>query len=174
TGSGTENTAQVVDQEEFHDPERNQPPEKMSLLERIILLFLILFSIAVLCYILYFLAKRKQLRKIKKMFDNQNYSISIPAIYNYSILILYYNGLKETGGSAYCNINELKNDYSQAYADDYQEIIKINQKARYSLCDISEDDYTIMKSFVEKTLKEVVSKKNIFQRFKMRFIDFIY
>lgn len=68
----------------------------------------------------------------------------------------------------------LEKKYSKEYIQQFEQVVKINQKSIYSHHEITEEQYIQVKHFMNQTLSDLVKSKNMLQRVKMKFYDFIY
>lgn len=175
SGNSSQGKQQIVDDEQ--DPNsnpNNKPNRKLTTLEKIIFIIGLIILLTILIYIVYAIRKRKELKEMKKGFEDPNYKLAIPRIFSYSMSLIHYGGLSKRGGSTYRYLKDIEKNYSKKHAKIFEKAIKINQEAVFSNHEISEEQYNYMIRFMDQILYDIVESKNIFQRMKMKFWDFIY
>jgi len=124
--------------------------------------------------IVYFINKRLSIRKLIQSFYNPNPTIATSKLFSYVMYVLHYDGLQRRGSSTYSNVEDVCHKYGEAYADRFTQAITLNQIAIYSQQDMTEEERQLMLDFMQETLANIKKSKNIFQRMKMRYWDFIY
>lgn len=169
-----ETSKEVIEQEQPQSIKNQNPNKEISWLMKILFVFIAMITFLILGYIIYAAVNRRKLTKLKHTFKDSTYGIAIPNLFNYTMALLYYDGLKKHGGSTYDYADELKEMYSDDYVNTFKAAVRINQEARFSKNDISEEKYLEIYQFMKDTLKYVLMTKTGWQRFKMKFIDFIY
>lgn len=164
---------QVVDYDTSYDVNNQEPPKKLRLGFIVMLILLIVILLLIIGYIGYIIHKRKKLSQFKKTFQSKNYHVAISNLFSYSMSLLKYNGLIEKGGSIYQYKDVLFERYSNEYVEKFLEAVAINQEARYSNENVSEEKYNEMYRFMEDTVSLVLKKKSKWKQLKMKYIDFI-
>ncbi|MBU5294571.1 transglutaminase domain-containing protein [Anaerosalibacter bizertensis] len=175
SGNSSQGKQQIVDDEqEPNNNPNNKPSRKLTTLEKVIFTIGLIILLTILIYIVYVIRKRKELKEMKKGFEDPNYKLAIPRIFSYSMSLIHYGGLSKRGGSTYGYLKDIEKNYSKKHAKIFEKAIKINQEAVFSNHEISEEQYNYMIRFMDQILYDIVESKNILQRMKMKFWDFIY
>lgn len=173
--NGTQGKQQITDDTQYPNATSNQQPkEKMPAWKKVIMGSSIILVLLFLAFILYIVKRRMELRRLKNSFEDDNYKVSIPKIFDYTLSLLHYAGLSRKGGSIYRYIEDIEQMYSKEYAEKFNQVIKINQQARFSTNKLSKEQHEQMKNFMDETLANLIQSKSVFIRMKMKFWDFVY
>lgn len=170
---GSEGRQEVFDEEQ---PNRNDiKPEKESLHFITILIIILLFLVVVsaIVYIMYVYKKRMELKRLFKSFSNKTKREVIPQMFSYAMKLLHFDGIPKQNGSITAYRPLLSEQYSRDYGEYFIDALKINQKALYSNKQIDEGEYEKVKKFMTETIAHVTKSKNIWQKLKMKYIDFV-
>lgn len=171
---GSEGIQEVIEEEENSRNDIKNEDDKIDIWK---LLFIILITIVLLLMIfilLYIIKNRYKLGKHKEVFNHQDMNKAIPAIFAYTMRLIHYSGVPLHTGSTRLYINSLKKHYSYSYSIQFEQVMDINQKALYSNQKITDDEYKLVSDFMEDTLSKLKNSRNIWQRVKMKYIDFLY
>src|SRR5690625_3361851 len=175
TGGSPNQMKEVVDQElDKQDSDRQKPEEKQSFLIYLLISLLGLAVLLIIAYLFFIIKKRGHLRKRKKDFTHPNFNIAVPKLSSYSIMLLNYNGLDIKEGPAMNYVEQLGENYDHNYVERFKEAVLINEVALFSNHTLSEEEYNRMVLFMEETKSTILRPKNIFQKMKMKYYDFIY
>ena len=135
---------------------------------------LIVIIILLLVFLMYFInARYKVFLRKKALMDSSN-RVRVNRMFMYALIILNYDKNSVYEGSLYNYEMELSRKYSKEYGKRYADNVHIFQEAMYSEHEISDLKVKEMSEFLKDTFNLVVENKNIFKRFKMKYIDFIY
>ncbi len=173
TSAGTQKIKDK-EQEEREVIDKKEVDSQFSWKKLTVAVFIGFLSLLVLISLIYVIIKRIQLLKRKKLFSGPNLNKGTTKMFSYILLLFHYDGIKERGGSTYTYLNDIQQKYGASFAASFKEIIAINQSAIYSGKATTLEEHQLVDEFKEITLKKVVKSKNIFQRVKMKFWDFIY
>lgn len=173
-GGSLDSNQEVTDEERFYDMDKQEPPNGIGALAWVLIILTLIILALIGAYLVYAIIKRKQLKDLQTSFHKRPYKDAVSNIFAYSVSLLRYDGFGVAGGSLYQYAHVLEDKYSKNYAEAFKIAASINQEARYSGKDIPEEKFVEMHRFLEDTLKEVSAGKSIWQRLKMRYIDFMY
>lgn len=173
SGGQDEKTKEISDVDQ--DEENSEQEEKENIWKKYLLLVLLILIIMILiAIIVYIIRKRLRLRRLKAYLHDPNANIAAKRMFSYSLSLLHYDGLEERGGSPYTYEADISNKYGQDFADKFTQAITLNQIAIYSNQDITADERNKMEEFMQGTIEHVIQSKNLLQRLKMKYWDFIY
>ena len=71
-------------------------------------------------------------------------------------------------------MDEVETVYSKELAQQFQSVIAIHQQCKYSVHELSQEQYIQVEQLMKRTLAELIQSKNWLQRIKMKYWDFIY
>lgn len=168
----SEGVQEVFDEEQSN---RNDLREEDPFNMMKFLLFLLVSAIVitVIVYVCYVYIKRREIHRLKQSFVEENCRDAVPKMFSYTMKLLHYHGIEQQNGTIASYVPLLKEQFSKDFAERFEQAVKINQKALYSDNTIQRDEYDIVKTFMEQTLTNVMASKNMFQKFKMKYVDFI-
>lgn len=135
--------------------------------------FSIIFLLLIVV-IAYYVKKRLALKRLKQSFYDDNTALAVSRMFSYSLFLLYYDGIKQRGGSFYTYAEDIQMTYSPSYAEQFKKAVTLNQMAIYSNQEITKADHQYMLEYVETTVEKVIESKGLFKRLKMQLWDFIY
>ena len=171
----TQGKQQIIDDEQKpHTKSKEDDKRTLTTLEKLGIGISLLLLITILIYIIYVVKNRRKLKEMEESFEDSNYKLAIPRLFAYSMFLMHYDGLSKKGGSTYGYIEDIEEKYSKKYVKIFKKAISINQEAIFSSHEISEEQYEYMTRFKNQILYDLIESKNIFQRMKMKFWDFIY
>ena len=171
----TQGKQQIIDDEQKpHTKSKEDDKRTLTTLEKLGIGISLLLLITILIYIIYVVKNRRKLKEMEESFEDSNYKLAISRLFAYSMFLMHYDGLPKKGGSTYDYIEDIEENYSKKYVKIFKKAISINQEAIFSNHEISEEQYEYMKRFKNQILYDLIESKNIFQRIKMKFWDFIY
>ena len=173
-GSGDESN-------EDEEPEKDEEAENVISPERtgfslplhdLILIFAALLLIALV--VMQIIRRRAAIKKLRAKLDSSDHRAAICSILPYSMNLLCLSGLEKKNGS----LETLKPDMAELFNPDtctaFTECIEIHREAQFSNREMSGESADILRAFMSSALKELKVHRNLFQRFKLNWIDFIY
>lgn len=134
------------------------------------LLLLLIFG----TYIVYLIINRMKVTKLKNSFNNPDLTVATKKLFAYTLKLLHHDGIKRRGGSVYSYYNNLRDSYGVSFANHFNEIVEINQKAIYSDKKITKEEYQSVVVFKDLTIAKVIKSKSILRKLKIYLWDFIY
>lgn len=164
----------IDDQEEIKSEPVAESKDNLNIIQKILIGLLIILVLVVLIYLYYFIKNKIRLKSMKNSFKDPNYKKAVPRMFAYIIFLLNYNGIAMEGGSIYNYTEKLSEDYSEEYSKKFDKVAEINQKAIFSQYKIEKEDHDKIEDFMNNILCQILESKNIFQKMKMKFWDFIY
>jgi len=168
-----ENSQQIHDEDDkMTTSENNEIDEQAP--DLLFIVFGLLLLVMVVIYLIYVFRRRLTVRKMNKVFESSDFNAAIMLLFSYTLKLLYYDGVEKRGGSLYSYVDDLTGKYDSHFANDFKEIVKLNQKAVYSNKQMSRQDVKRVKEFKDITLENVTRSKSIFKKIKMKFWDYIY
>lgn len=174
SGGATEPTQKIKEKDSDQPKEKKGGNDSLSISKIVFIIVSMLFMITIGGAVGYFIHKRMKVRKRNRLFEQANIDNAIMSLFSYTMFLLRYEGIEGQGGSTNTYVPLIKNKYGSDYARKFQQVIQINQEAVFSEHQTTPQDYQFVYEFKEKTLKQIVKSKNIFQRMKMKYWECIY
>ncbi|WP_394926151.1 DUF3488 and transglutaminase-like domain-containing protein [uncultured Robinsoniella sp.] len=140
----------------------------------ILTVIIILIVLAVLIWLIYFIYHRRKIARLKKNFLIPDYSLAVQHIYAYILFLYRADQLPAPQGSHYDYADILAEKYSAESAEKFRQTLDVVQGAVYGDLEVTAEQRDMILRFEEETLRNILKKKNLLVKFKMKFIDFIY
>lgn len=167
-----ENSIQeVVDEDEQTRNDLKQEEEIFPFFTLIIYVAIVLLLLFLFIYVM---KKRIEVYKRKNKCKQTDRNEAVVAMFSYIAMLIEYDGIQLTYGPMRNKINNLSQTYSDEYSEQFQIVLQINEKALYSNETISEAEFIKVNELLEKTLEYVKKSRNLWHRFKMKYIHNLY
>ena len=166
---------QEEEKEKDEESEERIPPEPSGFSLPVISILLILAVLVLIILLTQQIIRRRiAIKKLRIGLDNSDPRTAICNILPYSMKLLHLSGLARRSGSLEnltADMPELFNaDTCSAFAD----CIAIHREAQFSNHEMPRESAEALRSFMRRALTELKSHRNLFQRFKLHWIYFVY
>jgi len=173
--SSDEGAQQIKEEQQQQNNTSNQKPkEPLSFWQKVGIAVLLVFIITIVFIIFYVVKRRMAVRKRNQHFLQSDYKEAIPALFSYTLSLFQYSGISPKGSSVWDYVDEVETVYSKELAQQFQSVIAIHQQCKYSVHELSQEQYNQVNQLMKCTLSELIQSKNWLQRLKMKYWDFIY
>lgn len=165
---------QQVYEDDQHNRNDIKPEEKTkNIFEFLLIALLVLILLILLIYTVYIVRKRGELKNIRDSFNHSDFKVAVPKMFSYTMKLIHYDGIPNQKGTVLSYVPLLTKYESEEYSKQFEQAIKINQKALFSNEKINDEEFKVVKNFMDETLIKITKSKNIFQKIKMKYYHFI-
>lgn len=173
-GASFNDGKQEIQEEEQIEDVNNEPKEKLAWFYWLLILVGLLFLLALMIYLIYLIRRRLKLKQFIQSFTRDKPRRAIPRMFSYVTVLLAYDGVEITGGSVGKYLPRIEGKYGEEYGEQFEKAWKLNQEVIYSKKEMTQEEVSNMKQFYEKSLQVVLKDKGRYERFKMKYVDFVY
>lgn len=168
------NSEKIKDEEKELKKKKTGKKAEVPVKKIILTVIIILIVLAVLIWLIYFIYHRRKIARLKKNFLIPDYSLAVQHIYAYILFLYRADQLPAPQGSHYDYADILAEKYSAESAEKFRRTLDVVQGAVYGDLEVTAEQRDMILRFEEETLRNILKKKNLLVKFKMKFIDFIY
>lgn len=179
TGEGRQSddagkSEKIKDEEKELKKKKTGKKAEIPVKKMIIIVIIVIVALAILLWLIYFIYHRRKIAKRKKSFLITDYSQAVRHIYAYILFLYRADQLPAPKGSHYDYTEILAEKYSRETAEKFRQVLVVVQGAVYGDLEVSEEQRDMILQFEAETLSNILKKKNIWKKIRMRLFDFIY
>lgn len=173
-GSGAENAAEEIRDEEEPKPETEKGRKRFPILQ-ILSAVLSVLSLLLLCaWLVYVALQRKKLAAYLKSLEDEDAAAAVRKHYGRLMQWLVYAGIEASGGSRYRRREAIAEKFGEAFASEYMEVTAIAEQAAYSTGKIDDKQLCKVVSLQQEAQMQIVAKSGFPGKIRMKLVDFIY
>lgn len=172
--SDGESATEAIRDEEDPKPETEKGKKKLPILKILVSVLAVIFLLLIMAWLFYVFLQRKKLAEYLKSLEDEDTASAVRKNYGRLMQWLFYGGITPLGGSRYRRGEEIAEKFGEEFAAEYAAVTAIAEEAAYSTRKISREQLKRVRKLQQEAQKQIVARSSIFQKIRMRMVDFIY